>query len=407
MNIAMFTNNYEPFIGGVERSIALYKSFLEKKGHKVYIFAPEYPNHKDKGKRIIRIASFSAPTYPGFYLPLSFLPKIEKQFKKLGLDIVHLHHPFLLGEAGLKLARKYNLPAVLTYHTLFGQYLHYVPLRKKTARPILDKITSSFCSQCDLVLAPSSYIKKHLEKKIKTAIKVQPTGLDWSLYKHKPKSLRKEYHLPESAKILLYAGRLAKEKNLGFLLKSMRKIIEKDPNAVCFLVGRGKERERLEEKARRWNMQHKILFPGSKSKKELITFYKAADLFLFSSKSETQGLVLIEAMAASTPVVAVRGPSVDEAVKSGKNGFLVKESVEEFAKKSLELLRNKSKYKSFSRNALKTAKEFSMDKLADSLLGHYKELKKSSHKRKYKRLRLAKHLTSMGWQKLIKYLSTK
>lgn len=409
MNIAIFTNNYKPFIGGVETSIESFKTAMEKQGHDVYVFAPKYPGYKDEERGIIRLLSIEAPTYEGYQLPISFLPKIEKEFKKLDIDIVHVQHPLLMGDAGLKIGRKYNLPVVFTYHTIYEEYLHYIPLQKDISKAVLEKLMKSFCNQCDLVISPSEYVKKSIENKgIETKIKVIPTGVEISKYvEHSPGKIRERYYIPKNTKILLYTGRLAKEKNLDFLLDCMAGVVMQEPDTICLLAGAGDEREKLEEKVKTYNMSHKIIFTGKIDRDSIIDFYIDSDIFLFSSKTETQGLVVLEAMAAGTPVIAVEGPGVNEFLDDGKNGYLVKEEKNEFIRKTIELLKDNDKRKEFSKYALKTAENNSIERLSREMISEYKVLKNGPVKEGYQEFRYLKSISEVDWMKIIKIMIKK
>ncbi|MBD3360332.1 glycosyltransferase, partial [Candidatus Peregrinibacteria bacterium] len=219
MNIAIFTNNYIPFSGGVPTSIRTFKKAAEQKGHKVLIFCPSYPGYKDREKNIFRIPSLEIPTYNNYRIPLPFLGKIENKIKNI--DIIHVHHPYLLGKKGLKIAKKKNIPIIFTHHTLYEKYLHYIPLAGRIIQNWTKKMIKKFCTRCDLIIAPSEYVEKLLEKRdIKTKIKIIPTGINLDKYKKTQRNIRNKYHLSKNAEILLYAGRITEEKNLFFLLKA-------------------------------------------------------------------------------------------------------------------------------------------------------------------------------------------
>jgi len=381
MNIAMFTNGYLPFSGGVPTSISNFKKEAEKRGHSVHIFAPKYSKNKDKNSDITRVLSLKAPSYSNYYLPLSFLPKVKKEFEKLDIDIVHVHHPYLLGKKGIKLAKEKGIPVVFTYHTFYEKYIHYLPFSEDISKQMLRKMTVSFCNKCDMIIAPSEKVKKVLEgRNIKTKIKVIPSGVDTRIYEKKvdkPK-LRKELGLKKDTGVLLYAGRITKEKNLVFLIKCLKKILDKKPDTVCFFAGAPAKnsdyKEKLLELIEKNNIDDKIRFTGDLGKKRLSKFYNLADVFLFASKSETQGLVILESMASSTPVVALNIEPIKTFVQNNVNGFTVKENSSDFCDKVVELLEDSERLEKFSRNAYETAKEYTPRKMADKIISEFQRL---------------------------------
>jgi 1,2-diacylglycerol 3-alpha-glucosyltransferase len=391
MNIAVFTNNFVPFTSGVTSSILSFKMQAEKLGHNVYVFAPDYPQYKDPEKNVYRIRSVESPTVPGFYMPLPFISQIDETFRQLNTDVVHVHHPFLLGETGLRLAREHNLPVVFTHHSLYEKYSHYVPFSSEITLSALKRLVSSFCNECDLVIAPSTYVKQILNRRgVTSDIAVILTGVETGISQ---KDIRKDYFISENTKILFHAGRIAKEKNLVFLIKSLKEIIERIPDTITFIAGSptGKDDylQKLKALIGRYNLSHKIIFTGN-LETDLFSFYKHADLFLFTSKSETQGLVLLESMAAGTPVVCVDSPALTDVVRNEFNGYLVPERIQAYSAAVVSILKNKKKLNALSKNAKITAKEFSAQKQTKKLLAKFSDL--DPVKKDYSRLRIIKEI---------------
>ncbi|MBD3312984.1 glycosyltransferase [Candidatus Woesearchaeota archaeon] len=406
VNIAIFTNSYLPFSGGVPTSIKTFKNAAEKLGHTVIVFAPSYPGHKSNGKGVIRIPSVKAMTYAGFYLPVPFSTEITKAFRRYDFDIVHVQHPYLLGETGMKMARKYNIPLVFTYHTMYEQYLHYLPVAESIANPVMRKFTTSFCNHSDLVIAPSEHVKEFLSKRnIETSIKVVPTGIELRPYRKKFRkgSIKRKHRIPQASKLLIYAGRITPEKNLKFLVKCMAKIAKKDPDVMCMLIGKSAEKDHyeydLKDIVKREGMEDRIMFIGDVPHDKLIDYYKEADLFLFASKTETQGLVILEAMAAGTPVIAVDAPAISEFI-NGKNGFTVPQNMLKFTAKALSMLRDKKRMKQMSSNALKTAKKHSAENMAKKLIAEFRKVKPTQDE--YENMRSLKDLSEIDWSDVIK-----
>lgn len=375
MNIAFFTNNYLPYQGGVAISIKTFKDELEKLGHNVFVFAPKYPEYKDREKNVFRMPSFKVHSN-GFYLPLPFTHFVRQKFKALHIDIIHAHHFYMLGETAMRLAKENNIPLVFTHHTQYEKYLHYIPFDRGVTEPIVKNLVMSFCNQCDMVLAPSNFIKNSLVVKgINTKIQVLTTGVDTS--KCIAMNVRNKLGISPGMKIILYAGRIAREKNLEFLVRSMINIIGKKPDTRGIIAGKesddGNTKARLERMIKEAGMQQKIIFTGQLDCEELKAYYREADIFLFTSRSETQGLVILEAMAQGTPVIAVDDPSLREFVLNGKNGYLVPEDGS-FSQRAIDVLKDESKMKRLSIGAKETARNFSKRKLATRLVILYKEV---------------------------------
>lgn len=387
LNIAMFTNNYLPFIGGVPLSIERIASELRKRGHKVYIFAPEYPNiyyedHEDtfRCKLLKYIKSGS------FYYAVSdiFSSRIENIFRNLDIDIVHVHHPYWMGKKGMKLAKKYNIPIVYTYHTLYEKYIEVIPYINERVGNLLSKyIVKKFCSDCDCILAPSESAKQCLANiNINTNVEVLPTGINLESYNNIDKKIIKQIrqkHLKDSELLLFSVSRLSKEKNLFFLLNGLR-YIRNNTNVKfrCMIAGDGPEKKNIEKYIIKNGLEKEIELLGTIQPNEINKYYLASDIFVFSSTTETQGMVLVEAMAASLPVVAVSSSGTNDVIQNKINGFKTKEDVREWGDRIISLLENPNLLKEMSLNASNTAKSFSIELMGHQVLQIYGELLKNT-----------------------------
>ncbi|MGB9788671.1 MAG: glycosyltransferase family 4 protein [Dictyoglomus turgidum] len=387
MKIAFFTNNYLPNTGGAAIAVESYRDALEKLGHEVYIFAPKYPpwfpKYKDNvSERIWRFPSFAIKFITPQPIPIYFAFLVEDFFKKQKFDIVHSHHPFVIGKTALKLAKKYHIPIVFTHHTQYHKYVHYIPLvPEKISAKIAIKESVKYANQVDLVIAPTKEIKDMIINfGVKTRIEILPTGIDLSMWEE---PIQEEFlrNFPwKEKRILLYAGRLAKEKNIEFIFTSLEKLLKKREDIILLVVGDGDERKNLENLVKKLNLEDKIVFMGWHPREELVNFYKIAEIFVFASTTETQGLVTLEAMAGGCAIVAIKAPGSMSLIEDGKEGFLVKEDPEEFANKVELLLNNRNLLATMQNNAKIKAREFSIDKSAMKLVEFYKELAKIKEK---------------------------
>lgn len=339
MKIAMMTNNYKPFIGGVPVSIERLTDSLRGMGHEVVVFAPTYENMEEE-EGVVRYRSLVKSVCKGAAVPDGLDPAIERAFRTGNFDVIHVHHPMVIGWTALYLSQKYHVPMVFTYHTRYEQYLHYLGM--SCMKDMMPAYIRAFASKCDGVIAPTPGMKEYLEEiEVETPVSVLPTGIAAEGFLPKEDSVRSLRDELAGGKKYLFCtvARLAKEKNLDFLLESLS--MRKRQGNVDFrlaLVGEGPEGERLKKYAKQLNLEEEIVFAGKVPNCEIKNYCAAADLFLFSSTSETQGIVSLEAMAAGTPVLAVDATGTRDIVEDGKNGYLVKESVNDFTEKLNQIL---------------------------------------------------------------------
>ncbi|MGH7353174.1 MAG: glycosyltransferase [Candidatus Rokuibacteriota bacterium] len=326
LRIALFTNNYLPFCGGVTISVETLRRGLESRGHDVWVFAPRFPGASDASPRVVRYPSVPATTYPEFPLAVPWSPRIGALVRGLGVDVFHAHHPFLLGPTAARLARRLGRPLVFTYHTRYEKYAHYVPVTRGLVEAAAVKLSTRFAARADAVIAPSAGIRDELVRRAVAApVAVVPTGVDLAGFTPGDQAeARRTLGLPERDPVVLYVGRLDREKSVDRVLLAFERIAGTLARARLVLVGQGKEAERLRRLACGLAAGGRIRFEGVRAHAALPAYYRAADVFLFASETETQGLVLAEAAACGLPAVAVSAPGCDETVVDGATGILTK-----------------------------------------------------------------------------------
>lgn len=382
LNIAMFTNNYLPFIGGVPISIERLSSGLRSLGHNVYIFAPKYPGNTTDENNIIRCKLLMPYKKFGFEFPVVniFSSDIKKTFDSYNFDVVHVHHPFWMGTKGLKLAKKHNIPVVLTYHTRLEQYAHYIPVFGTFFKNVISHyMIRRFSQKCDAIIAPTADAKEYLRNiGVSKYIEVMPTGVDFSKYPSKEsdevKDIRETYKGGKEI-LLCSVSRLAKEKNLYFLLDGIKYI--KDHTSIsfrCIIIGEGPEKENIKKTIKDYKIEDAVILIGSKAPDEIYKYYTASDIFVFASQSETQGMVLLEAMAGGCPVVTVRSSGIENLVQNGVNGYKTRADVEEWADKVIYLMSNSNLMKKISENAFRFAEQYSLKSMAERGLSVYNKV---------------------------------
>lgn len=378
MRIAMFTNNYKPYIGGVPISIEHLAAALRKRGHLVYIFAPTYKEQEEE-EFVIR--------YPSFPISIAKAPVpdvltgiFERKVKELDIELIHVHHPAIVGNVALYLKKKYGIPVVFTYHTRYEQYLHYVkPLEYVERRTgVIEKYLEYFCRRCDMLVAPTPGIQEYLLKKdIDIPIGVMPTGIPEECFvpdEPRAKRLRDAYK-QDADYLFCTVSRLAKEKNLMFQLEGLallkEKLARQGKTFRHMMIGDGPQRKELEEKAVQLGIRENIILVGNIPNTEICNYQAAADLFLFTSKSETQGIVVLEAMAVGNPVIAVDATGVRDVVWHGSNGLLCEEDADIWSDQIVNILEVPKWYQSMSRAAIETAKRYSEDSVAELAETYY------------------------------------
>ena len=338
------TNNYKPIMGGVPISIERLARGLESLGHEVTIFAPTYQEQREMEEgdsmeeaNVFRYATCMKHFIGGIVLPNPFDIRIEKEFRRKAFDIIHVHHPMLIGRTAAHLSRKFQIPLVFTYHTRYEQYASCYTKGICKLDRIMPLYLHGFLKRCDFVFAPTAGMQKYLTDICHVSQKktgVLPTGLEqgnFNVSQETAAEVRRQYgaeHMP----FLLTVSRMAGEKNVSFLLESLARVktLYGKPFRML-MVGDGPDREVLEERSRLLGLQENLVFTGTISNERIGAYFKAADAFLFASKTETQGIVVLEAFAGATPVIAVKASGVEDLVDNGVNGILTGEDAQEYA----------------------------------------------------------------------------
>lgn len=376
MKIGFFTDSYRPYVSGVVRSIDTFARELMRLGHEVYIFAPRYPQDGGKEVNIYRFPSFHTPFYPEFYISLPIPWPAKRYAEEWELDIIHAHSPFILGYLGASFAKKLNIPLVFTYHTLYDQYTHYIPLVSGLVQKGVITVARDFCNRCDLVITPTGIIKKLLlGYGISSPIIPIPTGIQPEKFRSGDDTyLNRKFGIPEMGKVLLFVGRLGKEKNLEYLLRVFALVRKDKSDVYLVLVGSGPEAENLKKLAQEAGVVDRVVFTGLLPPEVIADVYRSADCFVFPSVTETQGLVLAEAMAAGLPVVAQAAFGSMAMVEDGITGYLCHDGEQEFARHIISILDDRDLRTRMSKAALMRAWQLSAERMARRLERAYTAL---------------------------------
>jgi 1,2-diacylglycerol 3-alpha-glucosyltransferase len=377
MNIGVFTDSFRPYSSGVVRSIELFSREYTKRGHSVYTFCPEYPlTQTPEEDNVFRFISVPWPTMTDFSLPVPISAYLNQTIERLSIDIIHVHSPFLLGSLGARTARRHKLPLIFTFHTLYEQYVHYFPFVENTSKQVVQAIARDFSNRCNVVVAPSLLVADYLRQiGIKTSIVKIPTGIDMDEFKELDRNwLKNNYGVRSEEKVLLFVGRLGKEKNVEFLLESFQDVLRLIPDCRLVLAGKGPIEECLRQICRQQGIEDKVIFTGELSREQIVHCYASSDLFVFPSITDTQGLVIGEAKAAGVPVVAIRAFGPAEMVMHNEDGLLTELSLPAFTEAIIKLLKDEELYARMSKQSLINAPLISSELCAERMLEVYQGL---------------------------------
>jgi glycosyltransferase involved in cell wall biosynthesis len=374
LRIAIFSDSALPILNGVSVSVDLLVRQLRDAGHSVHLYTAQARGYRDADPNTFRFRAIETPWVRGYALAYPPFYGLLRRFRQHEYDVIHSHTPFTIGFVGLRWAQSHGIPIVSTYHTLYDRYAHYVPIfPKRYVRFKMAKHTNFYYNAVDRVIVPSSAAQRWLRRHaVETPIEVIPTGAPQAASLDRSE-IRRKLGIPPEQRILLYVGRIAKEKNLAVLFEMAKQVFERDENARLWLVGDGPYRAQCTEVVRRLGIGDRLRFVGFVPRAEVDQFYAAADLFVFSSITETQGLVIQEAMAYGLPAVVVAGGGAGEALEDGVNGLLVRNDVPAFAEQVATVLNDESLYARLSAAASKSVRGRTAGSMARDVVEVYRQ----------------------------------
>lgn len=386
MRILMISDVYFPRINGVSTAIMTLRRELTRQGHQVTLIAPDYGvlggapcSNEPDDAGIYRIRSRGVWGDPEDRMMLrsgidSLLPELERE----GYDLVHIHTPFVAHYAGLKLARALKIPVVETYHTFFEEYLfHYVPLvPKRVMRYLARAFSRSQCAALDGLVVPSRPMLDALRNYgIETRAEIIPTGIEMTDFAGGDGArFRARHGIPHERPMLLFVGRVAHEKNIGFLLESLLYVRAIHPDVLLVIAGEGPALPALRREAERLDLSEHARFIGYLDRgSDLLDCYRAANLFVFSSRTETQGLVLLEAMALGVPVVGLAIMGTADVLCHGRGAHIAEDDVHDFARRVSLLLNDAAGRAELAKSALDYAREWTAAEMTARLARFYEQ----------------------------------
>jgi glycosyltransferase involved in cell wall biosynthesis len=383
MRIGVFSNTYKPVLSGVVTSVCLFRGGLRELGHEVFVFAPACRGYEDDEEGIFRYPAVDLPETLNASLAVPFSPRISQLIPSLGLDIIHSQHPVIMGKEAVRVARRQQVPLVFTCHGRYEDYSDYVPLGE-IADPLVKKairlVVADYVNDCDLTICPSQHVQRLLEEYgVVRCTEIIPTPVPLgAIGAGDGRWVRQKYGLGEDSPVLVYVGRLAPEKDLPFLLRAFRQVVTQEPDCRLLLVGSGPEERALRQQVQDLGIGEQVVFCGFVEHLQIPDCLAAADLFVFASRSEAQGLAVIEALAAGLPVIAVRTLATEELLAHGVDSILTERRAAPFAAGVVRLLRDERERNALGEQARRASQRYTMEACARKLEQAYQRLLRGS-----------------------------
>lgn len=392
MKIIIGSESFSPNISGVAVVAEILAKHLSDAGHDVYVFAPSqsYKSHYDRqftSFKVYRLQSIANPFRKGFRVAFMAQKEIVREFNRIKPDIVHLHDPTSICSILLKTARKNHVPIVVHNHFSLDYVTSYLKWAKPfhpLIRKILTFYLARFYNRCNIVICPTETVRKNLlDYGVKTPVVAISNGVDldrffaWT----NPTPLLLKYHIPANP-IVLYVGRIDKDKCIDVLINAIPKILDKI-NAHFVMTGPGDETEKMQELARKLGVAHAISWTGriEQTSAEFTQIYQSATVFAHPSPIETQSIVTLEAMASGLPIVAANAGALPELVKNGKNGYLFTPGdAHDFAEKIAKILLNKQLQATMSKQSLDIVSSHQINKSFKQIKDIYEKLTRLSQR---------------------------
>ncbi len=398
----MITNAYLPHVGGVARSVDRFSKEFRRRGHRVLVVAPEFNNMENDDPNVVRVPAIKNFNESGFSVRLPIPGLLSRRLEEFQPDIVHSHHPFLLGDTAMRVATLRNLPLVFTHHTMYEQYTHYVPGDSNWMKQFAKDMATTYANLCDCVIAPSESVAQILRQRgVETRIERIPTGIDLNRFDRGDSAQgRHRWSVRNDQFVIGHVGRLSKEKNLEFLANAVAQYVQNDPRALFLVVGEGHTKEKIASIFHRQGLANQLRLTSALKEEQLINAYHAMNVFVFSSLSETQGMVVAESMAAHLPVIALDAPGVREIVEDKVNGRLLSTHNETAFCQALHWIANRTpeEYQQLCQKARHRAEHFSATECADRVLNIYPSVAAKRNQ--------ARHEEENPWNKTIRLLET-
>ncbi|MCI8568791.1 MAG: glycosyltransferase family 4 protein [Bacilli bacterium] len=396
MRIGIFTETYTPYISGLVTSEVMLKKALEKNGHEVYVVTANLESFKyeyNEQEKILRIPGIPTGIYDSRLTSIYPLQAVNK-IKSWKLDVIHTQTEFAIGTFARLLAKQYNIPLVHTYHTMYEDYIHYITKGyfKRSSKKLVEYFTKFYCdtTATELIVPTTKTYKLFKDKyHFEKNIHIIPTGIEVERFykeninKKEISNLRKQLKLSKKDFIILFVGRLAEEKNIEFLITSEKELNKKYSNIKLLIVGDGPDKEKYELLSEKLNLQDKIIFTGKVSWDDMPYYYHLANIFTSASKTETQGLTIIEAMASNVTPLCMRDEAFESMITEELNGLFF-ENEKEYQDKVIYLYENLDILNKFNKQARIQAEQYSSKYYGEKVLEVYtRAIKEKQNENRY------------------------
>ena len=383
MRIGIFTETYTPYISGLVTSEVMLKKALEKLGHEVYVVTANLESFKyeyDEKEKVLKIPGVPTGIYDA-RLTSAYPIRAVKKIKSWHLDVIHSQTEFAIGTFARIIAKQYNIPLVHTYHTMYEDYIHYITKGyfKKSSKKLVEYFTKFYCdtTATELIVPTNKTYKLFREKyQFEKNINIIPTGIEVErFYKENLDEkdiddLRQALQINKKDFVILFVGRLAEEKNVEFLIESEKELVKEHSNIKLIIVGDGPDKEKYEEYSKKLGLEDYVIFTGKTSWKDMPYYYHVATVFATASKTETQGLTVIEAMASNVVPICMRDEAFQSMVTEELDGLFF-ETQEEYQKQVLRLYENKKELEKFDKQARIQAETYSSKYYGERVLEVY------------------------------------
>lgn len=370
MRILHISNNYTPYCAGLVSSLNALLPALQHQGHTIRLLTIDFlGDHHDDPEYVVRIASVAKGMYRTYHLAVPWRMRnfVARQVNEFEPDIIHVHHPFLLGMAGLYIAQVVTIPIVFTYHSQYQAYAYLVPFAQSLTQTLIKKRVNHFCNEVNALVVPSGSIEQMLKHEcVVRPMRVIPSPIQ-SHFIDTTRTIKENIHAPLR---LLLVSRLVPEKNIEWLLHMLSKL---DISYSLTIAGFGILYEPLQKYVKELGITNNVIFVEKPDRQTLINLYQNCDLFVFSSLSDTQALVLAEAMSFGTPVVALDGPGQRDIIHNGVNGFLA-HNADQMVDCITRIQSDTQLFKQLSAGALETSRYYHPDQIARELTSYYKQI---------------------------------
>lgn len=381
MNIAIFTDNYFPNINGVSSSIYTLANGLMAKGHKVYIFSISEPSKQIKlvetNPLVFRVPSVALTFIKPYRAVKPVLFGVIELCRKLKIDIIHSQTEFSMGVMGHQVAKALGIAQIHTYHTMWEDYTHYithgVKLVDLPAKSMARKLSEIFCESANSLIVPTEKVNRSvISYGVDMTTYIIPSGINLkpfnpsSIDMNRVADIKTDWGIKPQDRVLLSIGRVAAEKSLDLIIKSMPDILKLNPNIMLLIIGDGPALSELKALASELNLGDRVKFPGSVPYSEVATYYQLGDAFISCSTSETQGLTYYEALAAGLPVIARYDECIADILNDGVNSRVFND-ITKLPEIASELLSNRDEYQKLVTNAISSVKDFDADVFADKV----------------------------------------